>query len=269
VWHIFAILTAVLMALFVASPAAFAGGGTTTTDLLSGNLGPYYAPNAISNSNGYDTYVANNMWGCGSIQPGKPRAHCGKQHITAWGPSYWWIHSDQAAGNTAVLSYPDVSQLFTDANNNNPAINSFDEIDSSFAIKNPTKGDWEAAYDIWVSGSLPNEIMVWTYNHGQTPAGSVVGHLTSYGQNFTVWATGKSAGDTVSVVLNRNETTGTIHVIDIFRKLSSMGYVNLTKEGLGEIDFGWEICSTGGVFQYFTVTNYNLITSPPDGNGAS
>src|SRR5215472_7259993 len=82
-----------------AGPACFLPG--------DGSCGPYtYAQ--ITNSNGYNTYVGNQLWGCGT--PGS----CGPETLTAYNPGLWSTTSTQAAGNTAVLTYPDVQQLFND-----------------------------------------------------------------------------------------------------------------------------------------------------------
>jgi hypothetical protein len=75
------------------------------TSAGNGNYGPYpYRP--ISNSDGYTTYVGNNMWSCGS-------GGCGPQTLSAYDPGNWSATSTQASGNTAVLTYPNVQQIFT------------------------------------------------------------------------------------------------------------------------------------------------------------
>ena len=61
------------------------------------------------------------MWGCGSVQPGQAGADCGMQTVTSYGPGDWSVTSDQAAGNTAVLTYPDVQQVFTLHQRHRPA----------------------------------------------------------------------------------------------------------------------------------------------------
>ena len=134
-------------------------GAACVTSANNGNCGPYaYRP--ISNSNGYTTYVGNNMWGCGN-------GNCGAQTVTAYDPGHWSATSTQASGNTAVLTYPNVQQLFTKTTNTDPAISAFASITSDFTeTMNPQAGtDAEAAYDIWLGNtSGPNEIMIWVDN---------------------------------------------------------------------------------------------------------
>jgi hypothetical protein len=252
-----ACVAALLAALSITAPA-FAGSGPNSTSALAGNLGPYYYT-PITASNGHTTYVSNNMWGCGSIQPPAKGAYCGVQTVYAYNPGDWWVVSDQRAGNTGVLTYPDVGQVFTNASDQDPALSTLGAIWGTFAMSaQPRRGDYEAAFDIWLNGNRANEIMIWVYNHGQRPAGSITGHAVIWGQHFTVWSTRGNRG-TVSLVLNRNETAGQVHVLTTMQWLAAHKYITLS-QGLSQVDFGWEICSTGGIPEKFAVTKYTLRT---------
>src|SRR4029077_5427051 len=83
------------------------GGTACVTRDPSGNCGPYDYPQ-ITNSNGFDTYVAKNCWAAPSCQ----------QTVTAHGPGNWSLSAHEPAGNTAVMTYPNVQQLM---NNYSPA----------------------------------------------------------------------------------------------------------------------------------------------------
>jgi hypothetical protein len=238
----------------VPAPSSSGSGAPCVTSTLSGTCGPYRDPN-ITDADGYNTYVANNMWGCGSAQPGQPGAYCGRQTVTSYAPGDWSVTSDQKAGNTAVLSYPDVSQEFTLSTNTNPPVSAFSAITSSFTeTMNATAGtDAEAAYDIWVdNGNGPNEIMIWVDNHGQTPAGNDKGSVVIGGTTYELW----SAKGTVSFVRS-NEQSGTMDILGVLHWLQSNGYVSSTAR-LGQVDFGWEICSTSGAPETFTLSSYTL-----------
>lgn len=229
-------------------------GGACVTSGLSGACGPYADPN-ITEANGYNTNVANNMWGCGSVQPGQQGAYCGSQTVTSFGPGNWSVMSDQKAGNTGVLTYPDVGQVFTRSTNTDPPISAFSAITSSFteAMDATARTDAEAAYDLWLdNGSATEEIMIWVDNHGQTPAGDDKGSVVIGGTAYQVW----SADGTVSFVRS-NEQSGTVDVLAVLHWLQSKKYVISTAD-LGQVDFGWEICSTGGVPETFTVSSYTL-----------
>lgn len=217
-----------------------------TTSDPSGNCGPYsYHP--ITRSDGFNTYVGNNKWGCGSADT------CGLQTVQSDSPGHWQVTSDQAAGNTAVLTYPDVQQVFTNVNNNDPPIASFHVVRSHFAeAMHATAGtDAEAAYDIWLSNtSGPNEVMVWVDNQGRGNGGATrVGHATIFRQPFTVYEYG---GGEIIFSLDHNEQAGTVHILATLRWLIRHGYV-ARRAGIGQVDFGWEICSTGSRPETFSV----------------
>jgi len=236
----------------LAHPASLSGAaGGCTTSGLQGTCGPY-AYQLITNSNGFNTYVANNKWGCGNPD------QCGRQTLQATSPGKWQVTSNQAAGNTAVLTYPEVQQVFTSTSNTNPPVSSFRAIYSHFteAMHATTKTIAQAAYDIWLSNtSGPNEVMIWVDNHGRGSGGATrVGHATIFGQPFTVY---KNGGGEIIFSLDHNEQTGTAHIIATLRWLQGHGYVSAHAQ-IGQVDFGWEICSTGGVPEKFTVSAYSI-----------
>ncbi len=240
-------------------PSSSGAGAPCVTTGLSGTCGPYADPD-ITAADGYNTNIANNMWGCGSVQPGQPGAYCGSQTVTSHGPGDWSVTSDQKAGNTGVLTYPDVAQVFTRSSNTDPPISGFSAITSSFTeAMNATSGtDAEAAYDIWLdNGSGADEIMIWVDNHGQTPAGDDKGSVVIGGTTYELW----NADGTVSFVrsnfVRSNEQSGTVDILTVLHWLQSNGYVSNTAD-LGQVDFGWEICSTAGVPETFTVSSYTL-----------
>src|SRR5260370_23763135 len=100
----------------------------------------------------------------------------------------------QGSGNTAVLTYPNVQQVFTKTTNQDPAISAFASITSDLTeTMNPQAGtDAEATYDIWLSNtSGPNEIMIWVDNAGRGNGGArQIGTATIGGQAFTIYQYG-------------------------------------------------------------------------------
>jgi Glycosyl hydrolase family 12 len=229
------------------------GGPACVTSAGNGNCGPYgYRP--ISNSNGYTTYVANNMWGCGS-------GNCGPQTVTAYDPGDWSVKSAQASGNTAVLTYPDVQQVFTKTTNTDPPLSAFTSITSGFTeTMNPQAGtDAEAAYDLWLSHtSGPNEVMIWVDNVGRGSGGAQrIGAATIAGQAFTVY---QYQGGEVIFSLNQNEQSGTVDILAALKWLQGHGLASAGAQ-LGQVDFGFEICSTGGKPENFAVSRYTLTSA--------
>jgi hypothetical protein len=189
------------------------------------------------------------------------------QTLTANSPGDWSVVANMPSGNTAVVSYPDTQQLYTTEQNTPKPLSGFKSITSNYAETGPTGGgvDWEAAYDIWAgtgSSNYAQEIMIWVDNHGQVPAGSVVASATIDGVSYKIWSTGKqgAVGDIVSMVLDSNQASGSVNILDDLNWLISNGYM-AAGSGLNQIDFGPEICSTGGVPRTFSVTQYGITSS--------
>jgi len=69
------------------------------------------------------------------------------------------------------------------------------------------------------------------------------------------------AGGLPIIKLDTNQRSGTIDILEGLRWLQSKGYVakNAT---ISQVNFGWEICSTGGVAETFEVTDYSLTATP-------
>jgi hypothetical protein len=235
------------------SPGPSPTGPACVTSAGNGNCGPYsYRP--ISNSNGYTTYVGNNMWGCGN-------GSCGPQTLTAYQPGTWSVMSTQASGNTAVLTYPNVQQLFTKTTNTDPAISAFTSITSDFTetMNSQAGTDAEAAYDLWLSDtSGPNEVMIWVDNAGRGSGGARrIGAATIGGQAFTVYQYG---GGEIIFSLDQNEQSGTVDILTTLKWLQSHGLASAGAR-LGQVDFGFEICSTGGNPEKFAVSRYMLTST--------
>jgi Glycosyl hydrolase family 12 len=234
-------------------PAPHGPGAPCITSAQMGGCGPYrYA--GISGSNGYNTSVNQDMW----------NAIAGaSQRMAAYNPGDWSVSADMPASNTAVVSYPDVQELYTLANNVPDPLSSFSSITSTFAEHGPGSrrgDDYEAAYDIWAAtrtSKNAQEIMIWVDNHGQTPAGSKVGTADIDGTSYSVWSAGENP---VSLVLNSNETSGTVNVLAALDWLEGHGYMP-AGSGINQLDFGWEICSTGGSAKTFGMTRYGIKSS--------
>jgi len=238
------------------APAPAAATPCVTSD-TGGNCGPYFDPQMV-NSSGYNTYVENNAWGCGA--PGS----CGRQTLTSYGPAHWSVTSSQAAGNTGVLTYPNVAQILTATTNVDPPIASFKYLHSAFAESMPGPGtgtDAEAGYDIWTSGgprSQTGEVMIWTQNVNRGTGGSkVLLNHTFNRQTFTLMQYGGYRGELIWW-LRHNETSGTVHIKAMLKWLMNHGYL-AAHARIAQVDFGWEICSTGGHPRQFSVTRYNLL----------
>jgi hypothetical protein len=160
-------------------------------------------------------------------------------------------------GTTEVVGYPDDQCILYSAL---PA-----SLTSSFAITPPANSsglDYEYAYDIWLttaqaatSSDWDNdmELMIWAYVNGQVPSGSVVATLSDGAQ---VWFAGNNTTGTVSVVLPKNETSGTVDIASIISQLQALGYITTADNGILDVEYGIEAPYGGG--QTFAVNGFSV-----------
>jgi hypothetical protein len=251
-----------------ASPAR-----TCTTRASNGACGPYSYPR-ITNSNGFNTYTDQDMWAA------NPHT---TQTLTSRGPGRWKVVSvARPGGSTAVQTYPNVQQLFNDwtgrgwngsGRAGDTPVSGLTALRSSFAESMPHNSTTiaEAGYDVWLS-DVPkrdtNEVMVWVDNVHRGTGGAVrIGRATIGGQSFTVLQYGGPGGEII-FSLNHNEQAGTVDILRTLRWLVAHRYEPSTLR-IGQIDFGWEICSetTHAPGNTFTISRYS-ITGVPRGAGA-
>jgi hypothetical protein len=239
------------------STSASASSGKSTS-ALNGVLGPYVYPQ-ITNTNGYNTYVGNNMWAA--------RGSGMTQTLTAIDPGEWYVVAKAPAGNMGVLSYPNTQQLFNNWNGSgwngsgtqtDTPISRLKQLTSTFAenLNANSRTDAEAAYDIWLSNtSGPREIMIWIDNANRGTGGATqVGTGTFGGQKWTLVL---YHGGEAIWTLNANEQSGTVGILTLLQELQFRGLAS-SRAAISQIDFGFEICSTGGVPETFSVSRYSL-----------
>ncbi len=238
------------------------------TSSANGACGPYtYAQ--ITNSNGYNTYTDQDTWAANSRTT---------QRLTSTGPGSWNVVSDaRPAGYTGVQTYPNVQQLFNDwtgrgwngsgAATDTP-LSGLSSLRSSFTESMPHNSATiaEAAYDIWLSNipkSDSDEVMVWVDNVNRGSGGARrIGSATIKGHAFTVFQYGGSGGELI-FSLNHNERTGSVDVLRTLEWLVAHRYEPRTLR-IGQIDFGWEICSesTRPPRNTFSVSRYSITAVP-------
>ncbi len=250
------------------STAASSPSGQGTACVTSsgqGTCGPYNFA-GISGSGGGSTYVIQDVWN---------QIKGASQTLTAFSPGNWSVSANMPASNTAVVSYPDTQQVYTTTRNTPNPLSNYSSITSSYSENGPANrgDDYEAAYDIWAgtgNNNYAQEIMIWVDNHGQTPAGSDVASATIDGVGYKIWSEGKAGtvSDTVSMVLDSNQSSGSVNILDDLNWLSSNGYMP-AGSGLNQIDFGFEICSTGGAAETFTLSQYGIKASCTSGSSCT
>jgi Glycosyl hydrolase family 12 len=224
------------------SPTSPASGGgpctdpsfTTSDDFGGENLGPYT--------------VSNDMWnvGGGGIS----------QTLSACSASSWFVNATVADDGGGVKTYPNSHLNFASP----PAISSLSSITSTFASNSPGTGTFEDAYDIWLNGLAGaggDEVMIWTDNNGQIPAGSPTTSVTFGGQSYTVW---KGNNGPVSFVSNSNVTSGRLNLLQFFQWLISKGW-EPANSSLEQVDYGVEIVSTNSMPETFGFSDFSVSSS--------
>jgi hypothetical protein len=209
--------------------------------------------NGMWNSGGY--VVHNNMWNVSGYNVRETLSACSYRN--------WRVvaTANNRSGDGAVKTYPNVHKDYHNwSNGNEPRLSSFRTIRSSWAARTPRVGIYNAAYDIWLNGVPGNrEVMIWTDNYRQTPAGRVVArnvHLSN--RTWKVYATGDN--HILTFLPSRRTTHGTIRIKSHLNWLVSHGRVG-SRATLGQICFGFEIVSTGGNPAKFKVDNFSVSTT--------
>jgi hypothetical protein len=268
--------TATLAALItISAPGARGAAGPCVTSAPSGTCpsgARDYLDPRITMSNGYNSYTANNCWADPSCD----------QVLTSWGMGRWGVRAVQPAGNGSVRTGPEAQQQ---ADNWCPAKRTWDSrlanacpgpdedtpvsalrsLTSTYAESMPHTGGTiaEAAYDIWTS--YASDIMVWLdVSHRCNPGafgGTFLGTARISGMRFAVHRYGGPGAEIIFVLMNRRGTCaehprGTVDLLGVLRWVQDRGLARDLKLSL--LDFTFEICSTGGVPEGFSVSRYSL-----------
>jgi len=254
----------------VAAPAPTATPTTTppwscVTSEPQGNCGAY-SFSGIVNSNGYNTYVSNSCW----ADP-----DC-KQTISANSPADWQVVSNEPEGNTAVMTYPNVQQLFNNwcgagvwggcANPTDTPMSALADLKFGYAVTMPPESSGtiaQAAYDIWTSDPKHSEVMIWVNNDNRESGGARfdASYTTSDGRTWSLYFYGDEVIWSLGArgTFAQRASMSDVPVYELMKYLVDHGYQQ-PNSLIGQIDFGWEICSTGGRPQTFTVNDYSITT---------
>lgn len=235
------------------------GGAVCVTSADMGNCGPYL-DRAISGSDGTNTIVGQNVWG---PIPGYT------QTLYSTGPGSWYVAANGPAGNTAVLTYPNVWQK------NLPSPNKLGDYSSIYASfsenMHPTAGtSAEAAFDIWLN-NWKNEVMIQhdMYKRGG-PCGPVLATVDFGGKGgvpVRSWILCKYNTEIIWQVSGTGDVygfqSGSVDVLAMLTWLENNGgYLPQGSTLDNGISYGFEICSTGGVDENFEVTSFTITSSP-------
>jgi hypothetical protein len=203
---------------------------------------PNYKSSSYEGSKNYGSnyVVENDVWNPIKI----------KQTLYSCQHNSFYVSASVTNKGGAVQSYPSSQYTF-----NSPVeISRFSVLKSDFGVKRPPTGkglDYEFAYDIWVNGYNGNhhtELMIWEYNHGQTPAGSKRGTASLAGARWEVWKggrVGKDGGDIVTFVNKVSTESGTLDLRALLRYAATRGWLDGGMSArLWQVDWGVELCAT-------------------------
>lgn len=207
------------------------------------SFGRYYADSDMWNAHGYDV----------------------SQRMRVCAPGNWSVTAtaDNRSGDGAVKTYPNVHRDYHDwGTGHEPRLRSFASINSRFASRSPQVGIYDGAYDIWLNGvadSGSTELMIWTDNHRQVPAGRVVERRLHFShRTWTLWATDDH--HYLALVPGRPLGHGTIALKKRFAYLVSHGYL-ARGSTLGQVCFGYEIVSTNATSQRFKIDRFEVTST--------
>jgi Glycosyl hydrolase family 12 len=200
--------------------------------------------------------IHNNMWNTSGYKVSETVEACSSQ---SWNVI---ATADNSSGDGAVKTYPNVHKDYHNwSTGSEPSLSKYPVLSSSFAATGPNTGIYNIAYDIWLNGvgnggGSNREVMIWTDNQAQRPAGSVVASgLSLGGKTWTLWATGDN--HILSFVPSSDMASGTVNIRAMLDYLISQGRVP-TNSTLGQICYGVEVVSTNGSPGTFRFTGFSL-----------
>jgi hypothetical protein len=193
-----------------------------------------------------DTYVNNNVWN-GQNGGTQTINIC---NLGSWYVSANWINNPSSPGD--IMSYPSVCECSF-----NQAMSTFHTLNSSFAESAPYIGEWNFAYDIFMSSG--QEIMIDNdqNNHGTgLQQGGIAANIDGVPYHVI------KGGNTIYILRDVNARSGNINFLDIYAWIVAQGW-NTMSDKLNLFGYGVEISYTESSPghqgpQRFDLTNFTL-----------
>jgi hypothetical protein len=114
---------------------------------------------------------------------------------------------------------------------------------------------WNIAFDIWIGDEFSHELMIWTENWNQRPAGNMVGTTTIGGKQYQVWRSGSGDGGILTYVSVVPQLSGTMPLSAFFADVRARGWTPTTT---WQVDYGVEVVDTNGTPQRFNFTDFYI-----------
>ncbi|GAB3836674.1 hypothetical protein GCM10028799_74740 [Kribbella italica] len=190
-------------------------------------------------------YVHNNMWNNSN----------GTYTMAVCNYNSWYEDVTQAKpGDLGVQAYPNVHKDYDDF--------PLAKIQSAkFAATAPNCAGciYNVAFDVWINNDFENELMIWTQNLNQRPAGDKVGTTTIGGQEYEVWKSGGATkpGGIFTYKSVVTQTSGTMPLQAFFKDLEARKWIPANST-TWQVDFGVEVVSTNNTKQRFTFDDFSI-----------
>jgi len=212
---------------------------------------PYFTTSAANGGitdGGY--YVHNNLWNAAG--------YAGTTGTTQVCSYRSWNHIGTATntGDGAVKTYPNVHKDYSGR-----TIASFPRLTSTFSATSPGVGIYNVGYDLWLNGVPNDEVMVWTDNRYQVPAGSrVASNVSLSGRTWDLYATSGNGYIAFVPANGARYTSGTLDLKAMLNYLVAQGRV-AANATVDQVCYGVEIVDTGGSPATWRFTDFSLIDS--------
>ncbi|MFF0340254.1 hypothetical protein [Kribbella sp. NPDC004875] len=225
------------------APTSTSTSPASTTSPSKSCTSPSFVTTSTNNSGDGRTfgayYVHNNMWNNSN----------GTYTLSACNYDNWFLDVTQPLpGDRGVQAYPNVHKDYSDV--------PLSKIQSAkFAATTPANCSaciYNVAFDIWIGDGLNNELMIWTDNKNQTPAGKKVGTVTFGGFTYDVW----HENGYTAYVSQVTQKSGTMPLASVFKDMQTRGWA--PKATTWQVDYGVEVVSTGNTKQRFDFTDFSI-----------
>jgi len=228
------------------------GSGKTCTNPTDIPVDPKNAQSGVTEGK---YYITNDTWNA-SHYIGLSQ----KLYVCNYNLWYTIVTMNNATGDFAVKTSPNVQETWYPTPTK---LSSWKSITSQFSDIPPGAGSnygiWEFEYDVWLNGladSGSTEVMIWTYNDGQTPSGSLSGLFTDAGHTYDVYRR-SARRQYIAFVDRSNNLSGRVNLLDFFDYVISKGWMPRSST-LYQICNGVELVSTNSRSEKFTINNFSI-----------
>ena len=217
------------------------------------------SPNAQSGVMKGNYYISNDTWNAA-------RYTGLSQQLYVCNYDSWYVIAtmNNATGDFAVKTSPNVHETWYPTPTR---LGAWESITSQFSDvppgTGPNYGIWEFEYDIWLNGladSDSTEVVIWTYNNGQTPRGSPSGSFTDAGRTYDVYYS-PPPYRYIAFVDRANSLSGNVNLLSFFNYVISRGWMPRAST-LDQICHGVELVSTNSRSEKFFVNNFSISMRP-------